>query len=225
MRWLDGITESMHKSSGVGDEQGSLVCCSPWGLRESGTTDLLNWTDSLYRKCRKNIYCSLCTGSKKKKKNWFSSLPQSYHFLYFKRIFMNTCIKIYLMYFNLLQFLLLIKLLYFFPIGNLFKLTSESFWYNPSSLWNLPCLHDKMSQYHLLNFLLSTQNQPFSKDTLLLVLWNGISRPQMNSSCAYCYRVSHCFYTFLEHKDKKCVFLKDKVYCEFILFIVNSKSY
>ena len=33
-----------------------------------------------------------------------------------------------------------------------------------------------MSQDHLLSFLLTTQNQQFSKDTLLLVLWNGISR-------------------------------------------------
>ena len=24
---------------GIGDEQGSLACCSPWGLRESGTTE------------------------------------------------------------------------------------------------------------------------------------------------------------------------------------------
>ena len=164
---------------------------------------------------------------KKKKKTWFSSLLQSYHFLYFKRIFMNSCIKICLMYFNLLQLSLLIKSLFLCPIGNFFKLTSESFWYNPSSLWKLPCLHDKMFQDHLLSFLFSTQKQPFSKDTLLLVLQNGILRPQMNSRCAHCYRVSHCFYTFLEHKYKKCAFLKYKVYCEFILFmfIVNSKSY
>ena len=28
---------------GVGDGQGSLVCCSPWGHKESDTTELLNW--------------------------------------------------------------------------------------------------------------------------------------------------------------------------------------
>ena len=28
---------------GVGDGQGGLVCCSPWGLKESDTTELLNW--------------------------------------------------------------------------------------------------------------------------------------------------------------------------------------
>ena len=28
---------------GVGDEQGSLVCCSPWGRKESDTTERLNF--------------------------------------------------------------------------------------------------------------------------------------------------------------------------------------
>ena len=30
---------------GVGDGQGGLVCCSSWGLRESDTTERLNWTE------------------------------------------------------------------------------------------------------------------------------------------------------------------------------------
>ena len=30
---------------GVGDGQGSLVCCSPWGRKESDTTERLNWTE------------------------------------------------------------------------------------------------------------------------------------------------------------------------------------
>ena len=30
---------------GVGDGQGSLVCCSPWGLKEADTTERLNWTE------------------------------------------------------------------------------------------------------------------------------------------------------------------------------------
>ena len=29
---------------GVGDGQGSLACCSPWGCKESNTTKRLNWT-------------------------------------------------------------------------------------------------------------------------------------------------------------------------------------
>ena len=33
---------------GVGDEQGSLACCSPWGHKESDTTEWLNSTDDLF---------------------------------------------------------------------------------------------------------------------------------------------------------------------------------
>ena len=44
MRWLDGITDSMDMSlSRLGNSgQGSLVCCSPWGCKESDTTERLN---------------------------------------------------------------------------------------------------------------------------------------------------------------------------------------
>ena len=46
MRWLDGISDSMDMSfeqgPGVGDEQGNLVCCSPWCHKESDTTKQLN---------------------------------------------------------------------------------------------------------------------------------------------------------------------------------------
>ena len=45
MRWLDGITDSMDvilSELGVGDGQGSLVCCSPWGHQESDLTEQLN---------------------------------------------------------------------------------------------------------------------------------------------------------------------------------------
>ena len=47
MRWLDGITDSMVMKSeqalGVGDGQGSLACCSPWGYKESDTIEQLNY--------------------------------------------------------------------------------------------------------------------------------------------------------------------------------------
>ena len=33
------------EAPGVGDGQRSLVCCSPWGHKESDTTEWLNWTE------------------------------------------------------------------------------------------------------------------------------------------------------------------------------------
>ena len=45
MRWLDGVTDLMDMSFsqvlGVGDGQGGLVCCSPWGQKESDMTEQL----------------------------------------------------------------------------------------------------------------------------------------------------------------------------------------
>ena len=41
--WLDG--HEFEQAPGVGDEQGRL-CCSPWGHKESDTTERLNWTDT-----------------------------------------------------------------------------------------------------------------------------------------------------------------------------------
>ena len=37
VRWLGGITDSMEfeQTLGDGEGQGSLQCCSPWGLKES----------------------------------------------------------------------------------------------------------------------------------------------------------------------------------------------
>ena len=45
MRWLDGINNSMdmfEQAPGVGEGRGSLACCSPWGQKESDTTEQLN---------------------------------------------------------------------------------------------------------------------------------------------------------------------------------------
>ena len=41
--WLDG--REFEKALGVGDGQGSLACCSPWGLKELDMTERLNWTE------------------------------------------------------------------------------------------------------------------------------------------------------------------------------------
>ena len=40
--WLNG--QEFEQTLGDGKEQGSLVCCSPWGQKESGMTEWLNWT-------------------------------------------------------------------------------------------------------------------------------------------------------------------------------------
>ena len=46
MGWLDGITDLIdaecEQTPGVGDGQGSLACCSPWGCKESDMTERLN---------------------------------------------------------------------------------------------------------------------------------------------------------------------------------------
>ena len=40
MRWLDDIDgHEFEQALGVGDGQGSLACCSPWGCKESDMTE------------------------------------------------------------------------------------------------------------------------------------------------------------------------------------------
>ena len=43
--WLNG--HEFEQALGVGDGQGSLVCCSPWGHKESDTSERMNWTKQL----------------------------------------------------------------------------------------------------------------------------------------------------------------------------------
>ena len=57
MRWLVSITNSMDKNLsklGDGEGQGSLACCSPWGCKESDTTEWLNNNNN------KEMYPSCC---------------------------------------------------------------------------------------------------------------------------------------------------------------------
>ena len=48
MRWLDSLSllklngHEFEQIPGVGDGQGSLVCCRPWGHKESDMTEPLN---------------------------------------------------------------------------------------------------------------------------------------------------------------------------------------
>ena len=47
------------QAPGVGDGQGSLVCCSPWGHKESDTTEQLNLTEPIYVESRKMVQKNL----------------------------------------------------------------------------------------------------------------------------------------------------------------------
>ena len=50
--WLDG--PKFEQAPGDGDGQGSQVCCSPWGHKELGTIEWLNWTDIFVNYISKN---------------------------------------------------------------------------------------------------------------------------------------------------------------------------
>ena len=43
--WLSG--HEFEQALGVGDGEGSLACCSPWGCKESDTTERLHWTNTI----------------------------------------------------------------------------------------------------------------------------------------------------------------------------------
>ena len=62
---LDG--HEFEQFLGIGDGQGSLACCSPWGCRESDVTEQLNWTELnghlwnlAYRAEPQGLPCWLC---------------------------------------------------------------------------------------------------------------------------------------------------------------------
>ena len=46
---LDG--HEFQQAPEVGDGQGGLECCSPWGCKESDTTERLNWTEPISSSC------------------------------------------------------------------------------------------------------------------------------------------------------------------------------
>ena len=45
---LDG--HEFEQAPGVGNGQGNLACCSPWGRKESDTNERVNWTDGCCNK-------------------------------------------------------------------------------------------------------------------------------------------------------------------------------
>ena len=64
--WLNG--HEFEQAPGVGDGQGSLVCCSPWGCKELDMTERLKWTElnseeSGWR-INMNLYSIFCNFSK-----------------------------------------------------------------------------------------------------------------------------------------------------------------
>ena len=74
MRWLDGITDLMEMSLSklwALVIEGRLACCSPWGHKESDTTERLNWTsllqcNNIKSVCLHTSYCCLYILSKLK---------------------------------------------------------------------------------------------------------------------------------------------------------------
>ena len=57
--WLDG--HEFEYAPGVGVGQGRLVCCGPWGRKESYTTEWPNWTKILYIILKVWLWCSKLT--------------------------------------------------------------------------------------------------------------------------------------------------------------------
>ena len=54
VRWHHRLNgDEFEQVLGVGDGQGGLACCGPWGRKESDMTEQLNWTDA------KNLHISL----------------------------------------------------------------------------------------------------------------------------------------------------------------------
>ena len=45
--WMASLTQWIwvEQTPRIGDGQGGLVCCSPWGHKELDTTEQLNWTE------------------------------------------------------------------------------------------------------------------------------------------------------------------------------------
>ena len=56
--WLNG--HEFEQAPGVDDGQGSLACCSPWGRKESDTTEWLNWTHTKLGHTLLSVCFSLC---------------------------------------------------------------------------------------------------------------------------------------------------------------------
>ena len=65
---LDG--HEFEQVLGVGDGQGSLVCCSPWGHKEKDTSEWLNWTVLLGDTLMKRLWSSVKGGPSESLPHW-----------------------------------------------------------------------------------------------------------------------------------------------------------
>ena len=77
--WLDG--HEFGQAPGVGDGQGSLLCCSPWDHKESDMTKQLNWRTN---DAEHTFMCSLIPHTHSLKKCLFKS------FVHLKILVVNT---------------------------------------------------------------------------------------------------------------------------------------
>ena len=73
--WLSG--HEFEQTLGVGDGQGSLKCCSPWGCKESDMTEPLNWTELNW--CDNKLY-------------WMRHCIHLFHFIL---LLMNDGVELY----------------------------------------------------------------------------------------------------------------------------------
>ena len=72
--WLNG--HEFEQAPGVGDGQGELACCSPWGCKELDTTEQLNWTYGLPRWYSGKEFACHCRSCKRCMFNpWIRKIP------------------------------------------------------------------------------------------------------------------------------------------------------
>ena len=81
-QWLNG--HGFGWTSGVGDGQGGLACCSSWGRKELDTTERLNWTEGCIVKGVISTVCYLWNGTNQKS---VKSMKQGdvFSFVYFRK--------------------------------------------------------------------------------------------------------------------------------------------
>ena len=65
------------QAPGVGNGQGSLACCSPWGHKELDTTEWLNWWSRRIQYHRQAAFCLILCNDR----NFLSSMPLYFFYL------------------------------------------------------------------------------------------------------------------------------------------------